>query len=51
MVETVLVVEDDQQVRTLVTTILKKLGHRTVEGHQRLAGAGGTAAAGGSRHS
>ena len=31
MVETVLVVEDDQQVRTLVTTILKKLGHRTVE--------------------
>ena len=31
MVETVLVVEDDQQVRTLVTTILKKLGHRTME--------------------
>lgn len=31
MAETVLVVEDDDQVRTLVTTILKKLGHVTVE--------------------
>ena len=31
MAETVLVVEDDDQVRILITTILQKLGHQTVE--------------------
>ncbi|MDA0336264.1 MAG: response regulator [bacterium] len=31
MAETVLVVEDDDQVRELITTILQKLGHRTIE--------------------
>jgi CheY-like chemotaxis protein len=31
MPDTVLVVEDDHQVRTLVTTILHKLGHETLE--------------------
>lgn len=31
MTATILVVEDDDQVRNLVTTILKKLGHRTIE--------------------
>ena len=31
MAETVLVVEDDDQVRILIMTILQKLGHHTVE--------------------
>lgn len=31
MADTVLIVEDDDQVRNLVTTILRRLGHRTVE--------------------
>ncbi len=31
MAETVLVVEDDDRVRVMITTILQKLGHQTIE--------------------